>query len=124
VSPTDTLPESISDAWRYALVGGVLALPPVASGYWLTGSELSASPVLLGGIVAGGVVFGTVSAVTICATAFAVLAVVGELSAWIGGRLAGWGIRRRRLPVGNRVPPARQQTTGDGSERFDMGTER
>ena len=46
-------PDALSDTWRYALAGGLVALPATAIGYWLSGSELSLSPVLLGGVLAG-----------------------------------------------------------------------
>lgn len=42
-----------AEAWRYGLVGGLLAVPFTTASYWQTGSELSLSPVLLGGVVAG-----------------------------------------------------------------------
>ena len=41
------------DEWRYGLLGGVLSLPLTLVDYWQSGSELSLSPVLLGGILAG-----------------------------------------------------------------------
>ena len=41
------------DNWRYALFGIMLSLPLTLVGYWQSGSELSLSPVLLGGILAG-----------------------------------------------------------------------
>jgi hypothetical protein len=41
------------DKWRYAFFGVVLSLPLTLVGYWQSGSELSLSPVLLGGILAG-----------------------------------------------------------------------
>ena len=50
---TGPLPDALSDTWRYALVGGLVALPLTALGYWQSGSELSLSPVLLGGLLAG-----------------------------------------------------------------------
>jgi len=43
----------ISQQWQYALICGVLALPFTALSYWQTGSELSLSPVFVGGILAG-----------------------------------------------------------------------
>lgn len=53
VTRTGPLLDELGDAWRYALVGGVVAFPLTALGYWQTGSELSLSPVLLGGAIAG-----------------------------------------------------------------------
>ena len=44
-----TLPEP----WRYALLGGLLALPVTTYLYWQSGDELSVGPVLLGGLIAG-----------------------------------------------------------------------
>jgi hypothetical protein len=43
----------LPEAWRYALLGGLLALPGTAYLYWQSGTELSLGPVLLGGVVAG-----------------------------------------------------------------------
>ena len=45
--------QNIPRQWRYAVVGGLIALPVTAFGYWQTGSELSLSPVLFGGLLAG-----------------------------------------------------------------------
>jgi uncharacterized membrane protein len=45
--------QNIPQQWRYAVIGGVIALPFTAFGYWQTGSELSLSPVLFGGLLAG-----------------------------------------------------------------------
>lgn len=45
--------ENLSYRWKYAFVGGIVALPFTALGYWQTGSELSLSPVLFGGLLAG-----------------------------------------------------------------------
>jgi hypothetical protein len=50
---TGPLLDRLNDTWRFALLGGLLAAPLVALGYWQTGSELSLSPVLLAGLVAG-----------------------------------------------------------------------
>jgi hypothetical protein len=41
------------EPWRYALIGGLLALPGTTYLYWQSGSELTLGPVLLGGVVAG-----------------------------------------------------------------------
>lgn len=43
----------MSQQWRYALICGMLSLPFTALSYWQTGSELSLSPVFLGGVLAG-----------------------------------------------------------------------
>jgi hypothetical protein len=43
----------MSQQWQYALIFGVLALPITALSYWQTGSELSLSPVFLGGVLPG-----------------------------------------------------------------------
>jgi hypothetical protein len=43
----------VSRQWKYALFGGLLALPFTALSYWQTGSELSLTPVLVGGALAG-----------------------------------------------------------------------
>lgn len=44
---------SVSDTWKYALLGGLASLPFTAASYCQTGSELSLSPVLFGGLLAG-----------------------------------------------------------------------
>lgn len=44
---------SIPRSWTYGLIGGLIALPFTAAGYWQTGSELSLAPVVFGGLVAG-----------------------------------------------------------------------
>ncbi|AXG10952.1 DUF5518 domain-containing protein [Haloplanus rubicundus] len=49
----------IPEPWRYALLGGLLALPGTAYLYWQSGTELSVGPVLLGGVVAGYLYRGT-----------------------------------------------------------------
>jgi len=43
----------ISQQWQYALICGMLTFPFTALSYWQTGSELSLSPVFVGGILAG-----------------------------------------------------------------------
>ncbi|KAB1193609.1 hypothetical protein GJR96_09180 [Haloferax sp. MBLA0076] len=43
----------LPDAWRYALVGGLLSLPFTVASYAQTRSELSLSAVLVGGFLAG-----------------------------------------------------------------------
>jgi len=43
----------LSDTWRCALVGGLVALPGTAYLLWQSGNELSLGPVLVGGLVAG-----------------------------------------------------------------------
>jgi len=149
MSLTGRLPDGVSDPWRYALVGGLVAFPLVALRYWRTGSWVSAAPVVLGGavagylavrhtgtrrgvgarvgivsglpvllaagevvaaagalagprwFVAGGTVFAVLAAVLLGAMGFVLLAFAGELGAWIGGRLAGWEIRRRGPPAGS-----------------------
>jgi hypothetical protein len=53
VTRTGLLPGRPSDAWTYALLGGLASLPLTTFGYWLSGSELSVSPVILGGVLAG-----------------------------------------------------------------------
>lgn len=53
MSGTESLLRSVPRRWRYAVIGGMLALPVTAFGYWQTGSELSLSPVLCGGLLAG-----------------------------------------------------------------------
>lgn len=50
---TGSLLHEVSQQWKYALIGGILALPFTFLGYWQTGSELSLSPVFVGGLVAG-----------------------------------------------------------------------
>lgn len=39
--------------WAYACIGGGVALPCTALGYWQTGSEVSVSAVVVGGLVTG-----------------------------------------------------------------------
>jgi len=51
-----------SETWRYALVGGLVALPGTAYLLWQSGSELSLGPVLFGGLVAGYLHAGDASA--------------------------------------------------------------
>ncbi|WP_123533648.1 DUF5518 domain-containing protein [Halosimplex salinum] len=53
MSPHLSRPNELSDGWRYALGGGLVAVPLMTLGYLETGSELSLGPVLLGGVVAG-----------------------------------------------------------------------
>jgi len=53
MSPHLPRPSKLSDRWRYALGGGLVAVPLMTLGYLGTGSELSLGPVLLGGAVAG-----------------------------------------------------------------------
>lgn len=50
---TGSLLQSLSQRWRYALIGGLLALPSTTVGYLQTGAELVLLPVLLGGLLAG-----------------------------------------------------------------------
>lgn len=45
--------DSLSDRWRYALLGGLLSIPFTTAGYWQIRSELSLSAVLFGGLLAG-----------------------------------------------------------------------
>ncbi|AZH26146.1 DUF5518 domain-containing protein [Haloplanus aerogenes] len=52
----------LSETWRHALVGGLVALPGTAYLLWQLGSELSLGPVLLGGLVAGYLHAGDTSA--------------------------------------------------------------
>ena len=47
------LPDLLSDTWRYALLGGLASIPLTTVAYWQSGSELSLSPVFLGGLLAG-----------------------------------------------------------------------
>lgn len=49
----------LPETWRYALLGGLVALPGTAYLYWQSGTELSLGPVLLGGLVAGYLYRGT-----------------------------------------------------------------
>jgi len=58
VARTGPLPET----WRYALLGGLIALPGTAYLFWQSGSELSLGPVLVGGLVAGYLHTGETSA--------------------------------------------------------------
>lgn len=44
---------NLSETWRYALIGGLVALPGTTYLYWQSGTELSLGPVLVGGLVAG-----------------------------------------------------------------------
>jgi hypothetical protein len=44
---------SLPETWRYALLGGLVALPGTTFLYWQSSNELSLGPVLLGGLVAG-----------------------------------------------------------------------
>lgn len=41
------------DRWRYALLGGLASISVTTLTYWQSGSELSLSPVFLGGLLAG-----------------------------------------------------------------------
>lgn len=50
---------SLPETWRYALLGGLVALPGTTYLYWQSGTELSLGPVLLGGLVAGYLYHGT-----------------------------------------------------------------
>ncbi|ADQ68413.1 DUF5518 domain-containing protein [Halogeometricum borinquense] len=50
---TDSLRNAVSERWIYALLGASVSVPLTTLGYWQTGSELSLSPVLLGGLIAG-----------------------------------------------------------------------
>jgi hypothetical protein len=50
---TDSPLHQMSQQWQYALICGMLSLPFTALSYWQTGSELSLSPVFLGGVLAG-----------------------------------------------------------------------
>jgi len=50
---TDPPPRHGTTPWKYALVGGLFALPFTTLGYWQTGSELSLGAVLFGGLLAG-----------------------------------------------------------------------
>lgn len=43
----------MSDAWRFALLGGLASIPFTTATYWQTGSEMSLSPVFFGGLLAG-----------------------------------------------------------------------
>jgi len=43
----------LSMTWKYALFGGLAALPFVAASYWQTGSHLSLNAVFWGGLLAG-----------------------------------------------------------------------
>ncbi|HMB50510.1 MAG TPA: DUF5518 domain-containing protein [Natronoarchaeum rubrum] len=49
----DLLPDELSEAWQYALLGGLVSIPFTAFGYWQTGSEMSIAPVFFGAILAG-----------------------------------------------------------------------
>lgn len=42
-----------SQVWTYGFLGGLVSLPVTAVSYWRTGSEVSLTPVILGGIAAG-----------------------------------------------------------------------
>lgn len=53
MSPNLPRSSELSDTWRYALAGGLVAIPLMTLGYLGTGTELSLGPVLLGGVVAG-----------------------------------------------------------------------
>ena len=44
---------ALSETWRYALLGGLAALPFVAASYWQTGSHISLNAVFWGGLLAG-----------------------------------------------------------------------
>lgn len=48
-------PLRVDEAWRYALVGGLVSIPLTGGLYWLSGAgnELSFNAVLLGGLLAG-----------------------------------------------------------------------
>lgn len=46
-------PHSISDKWKYALIGGLVSIPFTTASYWQSGSEMSITPVLVGGLLAG-----------------------------------------------------------------------
>jgi hypothetical protein len=89
---------SLPQRWRYALIGGLLALPSTAVGYLQPGAELVLSPVLLGGLLAGylaerqtgesrgvGVRVGLVGAVPVTLVIFDVLAATSALSgpSWV-----------------------------------------
>lgn len=50
---------ALPESWRYALLGGLLALPGTTYLYWQSGDELSLGPILLGGLVAGYFYDGT-----------------------------------------------------------------
>jgi hypothetical protein len=43
----------MNDIWKYAIVGGIATIPFTSFSYWQTGSEISLSPVFLGGLLAG-----------------------------------------------------------------------
>jgi hypothetical protein len=47
------LTDRLDDTWKHALVGGLASIPLTTAGYWQSGSELSLSPVFLGGVLAG-----------------------------------------------------------------------
>ena len=112
---TDSPLHQMSQQWQYALICGMLSLPFTALSYWQTGSELSLSPVFLGGVLAGGlpvlwVLFDIlqaasalagpswfVASATILTTVgtvvfgFGIAAFIGEL----GGKLGSWLASKR-----------------------------
>jgi len=45
--------QSISERWKYAILGGLASLPFTMASYWQSGSEISITPVLFGGLFAG-----------------------------------------------------------------------
>ncbi|WP_339104651.1 DUF5518 domain-containing protein [Haloterrigena salinisoli] len=42
-----------NERWRYAIVGGLVAVPLTTLSYWQTGSEIGLWPIGLGGLLAG-----------------------------------------------------------------------
>jgi len=48
-----SLHERLSERWRYALLGGLLAVPFTTASYWQTGSELSLGAVFWAGMAVG-----------------------------------------------------------------------
>jgi len=53
MSETGPPPQHETTRWKYALIGGLAALPFTTLSYWQTGSELSLGAVLFGGVLAG-----------------------------------------------------------------------
>ncbi len=86
-------PQELTDIWKYAILGGLLTIPFTAFTYWQTGSELSLSPVFLGGVLAGylakrqigqnsgvGVRVGLVGALPVLWLLFDMLMIISGLS--------------------------------------------
>lgn len=46
-------PRTLSDEWKYGVIGGVVSIPPTVATYAQTSSELSLASVFFGGLLAG-----------------------------------------------------------------------